>query len=203
MNDKKKKLPSTGGGGQVIKKPLGEKIAETLFSGTVKDAKSFALHEIIVPGIKNLIYEGFSGMLDRLFNGDSSGYYGGRRTREPWNSGVTIFTPGTSYTNYGTNKTKASLVAGGVTSSRTPVTIAFNRKADADEVLARLRNAVHEYSSVTVEAYYDIASEYVQGVDKVMSFTDNYYGWTDLSGARTKPYQGGRYIIVLPPTVGL
>lgn len=200
MADKKKK-PTPSGGGQIIKKPLSEKFAETFFGGTVKDAKAYTIHEIIVPAIKDLVYQSFTGALDRLLNGNSGyGYYGNRHS-QPWNSGVTIFTPGTSYTNYG-GKTKASSVAS-PSSSRTPAIIAFDRKVDADEVLGRLRNELHTYSSVSVETYYDIASEYVSGVDKLITFTDNYYGWTDLSTARTKPYQGGRTIIVFPPTVGL
>lgn len=203
MGEKKKKTASAGGG-QIIKKPLGEKFAETFFGGTVKDAKAYTFHEIIVPAIKDLVYQSFTGALDRLLNGSGGsgyGYYGGRKT-QTWGSGVTIFTPGASYTNYGSNKTKAS-AALGTSGSRTPTTIAFDRKGDADEVLARLRSELHTYSSVSVETYYDIASEYVQGVDKLITFTDNYYGWTDLSGARTKPYQGGRTIIVFPPTTSL
>lgn len=199
MSEKKK--PAASGGGQIIKKPLSEKFAETFFGGTVKDTKAYVVHDIVVPAIKNLVYESFTGALDRLLNGNSGGGYYGRRYSQPWNSGsgVTIFTPGASYTNYGASKTKASSI-GVSPSSRNPAIIAFDRRVDADEVLARLRNELHTYSSVSVETYYDIASEYVQGADKLSTFTDNYYGWTDLSTARTKPYQGGRTVIVFPPT---
>lgn len=194
-----KKKPESGGG-QIIKKPLSEKFAETFFGGTIKDAKAYTVHEIIVPALKNLVYESFTGALDRLLNGNAGGHgYYGRRNNQPWNGGVTIFTPGTNYKNYGTT-TKASQVSGYGHNSRTPAVIAFDRRADAEEVLTRLRHELASYSSVSIETYYDIASEYVQGADKLMSFTDNYFGWTDLSSARTKPYQGGRTIIVFPPT---
>ena len=201
MADNKKvpAKPETGGG-KIITKPLSERFSETFFGGTVKEAKSYALHNYIIPGIKDLVYESITGALDRLIHGDSAGYYGYKSNKAPWNSGVTIYTPG-SYTNYGTGGTKASNIMGSESgSSRTPNLIAFDRKADAEECLQRMRDYISQYQSCTVERYYDLANDYVKGAAKLISFTDSYYGWTNLSVARVRPYQGGRHIIQLPPT---
>lgn len=177
---------------KVVKKPIGERFAETFFGGTVKDTKAFTVHEIIVPAIKNLVYESFTGALDRLLNGGNgrTGYSGYNKIVS---GGVSIFTPSnTSYSSMYSNKNKPAV--GGYSSSRNPDMLIFPNRQSADAVLNALRSQILEYGVASVSDMYDFADSSSRS-----SFTDTYYGWTDLSAARVKPERGG-YVLVLPPT---
>lgn len=196
--DNKKMPPVQTGGGKIIKKPLHDRIAETLFGGTVKESASYATQTYVIPGIRDLIFESLTGALDRLIHGDSAGGYRGDKSQwAPWNSGVSIYTPGTSFTSY-SSTTKASTVVM-PNSSREPQMIVLNRKGDAEELLRRMVDWIANYQSVSVERYYDLANDFVPGTSKLITLTDAYYGWTNLNMARVRPYQGG-YYIMFPPT---
>lgn len=199
--DKKKKVPDNIAGGKVIKKPLGERIAETLFSGTIKDAKGFVLEDVVKPTLRRLLYDSCTGALDKLINGKDAGSYTGYGKN--WQSGYTIFGGGTNYASM-SSKTKASQVL--TTNSRTPANIVYAHEDGAKYVLDRLRDELNRYpEGVTVSAYYDIAREVLDDgaeLNKAMNYTDEYFGWVDLSGARIHRVTGGATII-LPPTIQL
>lgn len=202
MAENRPKKKAVVSGSKVLKKPLGERFCETFFGGTVKDAKTFTVHEIIVPKIKDLIYDAFTGSLDRLLNGGGNtyrGYYGQR-----YSSNITMYTPGTGYSSI-YNPTKASAQAkvnqvavAGYSSSQRPDVILYQDTPDmrakdkAALVLESMRAQIATAGFATVSDYKDFS-------DVSAAFTDEYYGWYDLSQARIKPERGG-YIIVLPPT---
>jgi hypothetical protein len=52
----------------------------------------------------------------------------------------------------------------------------FNERADAEEVLIRLRDSIVRYGSVSVADFYDMINQHC-------SFTDQKYGWFDLTTA--------------------
>lgn len=195
MEKKKAPIKTDSGGGKIIKKPLHDRIAQTLFGGTMKESAQYAAHTYIIPGIRDLIFESITGALDRLIHGDGAVGYKGKSA--PWNSGVSIYTPGTSYTSY-SSTTKATTVMNG-SSSREPQMILLNRKQDADELLRRMSDWIANYQCISVERYYDLANDFVPGTSKLITFTDAYYGWYNLQMARVRPYQGG-YYIQFPPT---
>lgn len=198
VEKKRPPVKTDSGGGKIIKKPLHDRIAQALFGGTVKESASYATQTYVIPGIRDLIFETLTGALDRLIHGDSAGgYRGGKSQWAPWNSGVSIYTPGTSYTSY-SSTTKASTVVM-PNSSREPQMIVLNRKGDAEELLRRMVDWIANYQSVSVERYYDLANDFVPGTSKLITLTDAYYGWTNLNMARVRPYQGG-YYIMFPPT---
>lgn len=198
MADHIKKKP-VANGVKVVKKPLGERFAETFFGGTVKDAKAYTMHEIIVPAIKNMVYESFTGALDRLLNGANSGYrYRNYGPSTRVGGGVSVLTAQTSYSSAfkpGPGSNAQLPAINGYASSRNPDMLIFPSKGAADAVLDALRRQIIEYGATTVSDYYDFADvSATKG-----SFTDSYYGWTNLDGARTRMEQGG-YTIILPPT---
>lgn len=197
MADKKK---PTANGIKVVKKSIGERLAETFFGGTIKDAKSFVIHERIVPAIKEMIFESFTGGLDQLLNGNNA--HTGYKNYNKVAGGVSIYTPPavTSYSAISSGKAKPQI---GGYSSRNPETLVFYDVKDenghtirgrdrASHVLGELQKQIMTAGYATVSDYYDFA-EVTAG-----HFTDNNFGWTDLSTARIMPRDGG-YVIALPP----
>lgn len=196
------KLPKGIGGGSVKKKPVGERLAETFLGGSLKDAKSYVVREVIVPKIKELVYESITGSIDKLINGGNS------PKKSNYSSCYSIYTPGTSYTSYSSSTPKISQVFGSG-SSRNPAVITLRHKAGADYVLTRMIEELQRYpEGVTVSTYYEACREVLESdgtksdISKVMSYTDEYYGWTDLGAARVRPHEGG-YVVQLPPTIQL
>lgn len=65
-------------------------------------------------------------------------------------------------------------------------------RADAEEVLDRLRDLVSQYDVATVNDLYDL-------VGLTGEFTDDKWGWTDLRTASVRVVRGG-YLLNLPRT---
>ena len=66
----------------------------------------------------------------------------------------------------------------------------LDNRGDAESVLDQIQDLMSEYGVVTVSDYYDLVG--VSG-----QFTDNYYGWTDMNGMRTRAVRNG-WLIELP-----
>lgn len=203
MAERDKKAPIVKkGGAKLIKKPLYERFSETFFGGSIHDAKSYAIREYIIPGIKNIVRDSITGALDRLLYGDSSTTIVGK-------NGIKFLTPGgsNSIVPYG-SISSGKVIGGGIRTSQSsmrPDIIVYHdtvdettgqrisAKANAEMVLNNMKNQILTGNYVTVADYKDFSQVSSQ-------FTDSYYGWYDLSQARIRSEHGG-YIIVLPPTV--
>lgn len=68
----------------------------------------------------------------------------------------------------------------------------FNSRGDAEVTLTRMYELLGTYRAVSIADMFDLA-----GVSSPNGYTDNKYGWTDLSSARVIPVSGG-YMISLP-----
>lgn len=69
--------------------------------------------------------------------------------------------------------------------------VVLDTRGEAEEVLARMSELIDAYDVVTVADMYDLCN--ITG-----EYTDNNYGWTNLSGAKPTLITGGRYILKLP-----
>lgn len=68
----------------------------------------------------------------------------------------------------------------------------FSMRGDAELVLTRMYELLGTYRAVSIADMFDLA-----GVTSPNGYTDNKYGWTDLSDARVIRVNGG-YVIDLP-----
>ena len=70
-------------------------------------------------------------------------------------------------------------------------------QADAEYVLATMRQYILDQGYVSVGDYYSISGADQTGI--TVSYTDNTVGWVDLKNARTVRNPNGYYVITLPP----
>jgi hypothetical protein len=70
--------------------------------------------------------------------------------------------------------------------------LVFDTRGDAEVVLANMRGLLTEYRAVSIADMFDLAE-----LTSPNGYTDNKYGWTDLSTARVIRVNGG-YMIDLP-----
>ena len=171
----------------VKKKSLRQKILETFIPGDIRDVKTFAWNEIIIPAFRRTLDEFISqGAHQLLYPGDTS-----RRDRR-YDSSIRAY--------YDYNRQYRS-------SSREPdrgrpqnrwaddfdlERVSFSTRTDAEMVLSSMENVLADYPFVRVSDFFDFA-----GIS-----TDNYqtynYGWTSLREAGVHRDINGDWYIHFP-----
>lgn len=165
------------------RKPLSKKFAEVFFSSDMNDVKSYIFYDVIVPGIKDAI----SDAVNIILYGDT------RRGSGKGNSNQTFV----SYSGFSSSKNKQRNNTR-QTRSRTNTDIQdiiFESRGEAEEVLGNLVDFIVDYGVASVADLYDLVG--ITG-----PFTDNKYGWTDLSMASVVRVRDG-YLINLPRAVAI
>lgn len=167
------------------KRGLGSRFKETFIGGSAKGAAEYVMTDVVVPTVRDLLFESLQGGLDRLI-------YGDRRPRR----GVTT----SSYSNLGHVDYR------GISSNRPPTTrnlsqqsrtrhdfgeILIPNRQEAEEVLDRMYDILSRYGSVPVADLYELT-----GIQS--SHADYKWGWTSLRGARVVRQRERGYLLDLP-----
>lgn len=191
--DKKERKPLE----QIIdKKPT--KVKRSLFGRLAKGVLgeeglpsigAYVAEEIIVPAIKNIVYDSITSGLGRaLFkDGKHGGHSYGRRGGS--------YKPNTNYSSQYRSGRPEPAEPRVVRSTRNAVEdYKIEDRNDATYILTSLVEHADKYDSVSVADYYDLI-----GVE-AHQFTDNNHGWTydTITRATILPVRGG-YIIKFPP----
>jgi hypothetical protein len=163
------------------KKPIFARAAHSMVTEDGSSVFQYVVMEVLVPAAKNMLSDAVSQGIDRMLYGDS-----GRRSSTR---------PG--YTNYGTSKV-TPLRPERREISRTSRArhdfrdIVLDSRGDAEDVLDTLGNLIDKYEMATVADLYELVG--IEG-----EFTDDKWGWLDLSRARVRHVREG-YLLDLPPT---
>ena len=179
-------------GGVVQKKaPLGKKFKESLFGGTLVAAGHYILYDVLIPALQALLVDSIRGGSERLVYG------------EKVNPGIRR-DGNRSYVNYGGYSNQGQGVI------RRPQQPAqdLNRaarhnfdmniletKGDAEDVLSQLVGLVDQYGQASVGDMNTLLG--ITG-----DFTDQKWGWTNLSSAYVSRVREG-YLINLPKPIPL
>lgn len=84
----------------------------------------------------------------------------------------------------------------GVHTSYSYEELVFDTRGEAERVLASMYDILNAYHAVSIADMYDLA-----GIS--CGFTENKYGWTDLTGSKAVRVIGGGYTLKLPPAMPL
>ena len=153
------------------------KIAEEFILDDVKNIKNYAITDVLIPTIKDAIWDIFTNTLDMfLFNG-SKDHRRGRKTSK------------VSYRDYYDSKNDRSKKYG-VTDRFDYDDLEFDSYGEADAVLTGMLEVIDSYGVVSVSDMYDMA-------DVTAPYTANRYGWTSLRNAEVVRVRNA-YIIRLP-----
>lgn len=145
-----------------------------------KNIGGYILTDVVIPTLQDLILNAVTGSLESLFYGRS------RRsttstTKKPYNS----YYQGSATPQQPRNQTRENR------SRMYFDDIFFENREDAEAVLERLLDYVREGQCATVADFYTLA-------DITSDYTDEAYGWTNLSQARIRRQRRG-WNIELPP----
>ena len=179
----RRKLAKVVSGTPRTKKKSGmSKLTEVFVSEDVSNVKSYIIMDVLLPALKNTIWDIVTGSLDMtLFEGKGRN---GKRA-----SGDKISYRGFYEQRNGHHSSDSSRPT---TRTRFDYDdIVFDTRGEAEVVLRLMDETIEEYGSVTVADMYDMA-----GLTE--PYTANKYGWTTVRSAEIKRVRDGGYIICLP-----
>lgn len=151
----------------IVKKKSGlRKFKDDFIESEVRDVKESIFMDIIMPAIKNTIADGISTFVDMMLFGDSGRTIRNQRGRSPRGY--------TSYSSMFESSPKK------VQTTRTRIGMSIDdvilgSRVDAEKVVRHLSDICEVYGMASVADLYDL-------VGYSTSYTDNKYGWHDISG---------------------
>lgn len=173
--------------GKVAKKGYGRKFADVFFGEEVVDVKGYILQDVLIPAIKDTISDVVTGGIEMLLFGERRGR-GGRKQNGGSYTSYSSYYGGANSRNAGrSNETRST----GRNNGRYSIEdIILESRGEAEEVLDNMIDAIKDYGMVSVADMYDMVG--ITG-----AFTDNSWGWFDLSSATVRRVRDG-YLLVLP-----
>lgn len=170
-----------------LKKPsLGKRFANLFLAEDVGNVREYIVHDVLIPTIKNGIFDMFQNGLEMLFYG---------RVRGRSNKSGGTFVSYNSYSSYsGGSKRDDRPASRSERSIYSYNDVEFQARDEAQNVLDMMGDQLERYGRVSVADFYDLA-----GItrDGMTHYNEDYYGWTDLGRAYIARSRGG-YIINLP-----
>ena len=173
------------GGTKLRKKSTLAKTVNAFLPGDVDDVKRYVLMDVLIPTIKLTISDVVRNAVDMLLGVNTT-----PRSSSPAGTRV-------SYRSYYDARDDRREITS-LRPRSTPYSyddVVFDRYDDAAEVLLRMRELVSRFDAVSVADLFDMTGH-------AGNYTDNKYGWTDLSDARVERISDG-YIIRLPRPIVL
>lgn len=179
--DERKKLDKVvTGEAKRIKKNEMARFKDVFISEDAKNVKSYILSDVLIPAVKKLINDIVTDGIQMILFGGTSRKSGVSGSRVNY----------VSYNNYSNSRNENSVV-------RRPATgysfdkIRIDNRGEAEEVLSQMDAIIEKYGMARVTDFYDLVG--VTG-----NYTDNKYGWSNLSTARIVRTSDGGYVIELP-----
>lgn len=178
--------------GHVIKKKksFGKKIVEAFFSNgeDVDNVAGYVIHDVLIPAAKSTISDMVSDGIEMLMYGEVRHGHRSRDDRDRNRSYV-------SYDNYSRNDRDRDSRDRREFSYQDRARhnfddIILGMRGEAEDVLNHLVDQTIDYGMVTVADLYDLV-----GIEP--NYTDDKYGWTNLSTAKVIRVRDG-YLIDLP-----
>ena len=182
------------------KKSLGRRFRDTFINGfDAKTVWSSVIHDVLIPSSRDMVYEAINQGSERILYGDNT------PSRRSGKTSTGLFGSVVQYNRVGQTQQqqqhRSSLIPQ-TRDPRPPVSrVAQNRmdfsdfviatRAEAEDVRARLMYALERYGQVSVGDLYDT-------LDISSPYTDENWGWTDLSQARITRARRGGYLLSLP-----
>lgn len=166
----------------VTKRKGARKLADTFLQDDIENVKSYVVSDVIIPTIKELIFNTISNTISMLMFGDARGASSFNNRSRPQTR--------VSYSRYYDQGRRTEPERETRRSGFDYDDITFDNRGDAERVLAAMDEAVDRYGVLSIFDMYDLA-----GVDAPYTYQN--YGWTNIRNARVIQSRG-YYIIDMP-----
>lgn len=151
------------------KKSLGRRMSESFLEEDSSSVFSYILNDVLLPAAKDTLSDMVNKSVEMFLYG-SEGGYSSRRSQDRGNR--TRVNYSSYYERDNRDRFRVNRRA-----SHNFDDILFDDRNEAEEVLTRLCDLVYEYGEASVQDFYDL-------VGMTSSYTDQKWGWTNLSTAR-------------------
>lgn len=169
------------------RKGVGKRLADIFLSEDAANVKSYIFTDVVIPAVKDTIVDIVKSGIEMLF-------YGETRANKTTKSGGGTYV---SYSNYYNTSSRNRQIDTGDRNRnwRDSREFIFASRGDAEKVLIDLTAIIDDYQAASVA---DLCS--LVGITG--EWTDNKFGWVDLSGSKVRKVYGG-WIIDLPKPIYL
>lgn len=179
--DNKKVEKVVSGKARVKKKSGLSKVKDNLISEDVGNVKSYVIMDVLIPAAKKAISDIVTNGIDMIL-------YGETRSKKSSNS--------ISYVSYDRFSGRDSRSNRNSSSYRRATAytyddIILDSRGEAEEVLRQMDAIIEEYDVASVADLYDL-------VGVARKFTDQRYGWDNLSDAGVERLRDGGYMLRMP-----
>ena len=166
-----------------IKKPNAfSRLMRSIFSDDEESVKTYIVQEVLIPSVKKAIS-------DIMANGTDIILYGESKRNKSSGNGYNPRISYSSYSNYySSNQTNQNKMTPSYKEENRE--IIFESRGEAEDVLIQLNEIIERYHMASMSDLNDILN--ITG-----PYTDQKYGWTDLSTATTSKVREG-YALRLP-----
>lgn len=181
--------------GKVVRKKegLATKMRKTFLAGDPAAVRNYVIMEVIIPGVRDMVTDALTQYVERYINGDARP--GARRgTYRSTPPGASTYT---NYSRYSAARKPAAEAprAGGLSvqdrARHNFDEIVLDTRLEAETVMDKLFDLIQRYEFATVSDYYKLVGE-------TPNYTDEKWGWSDITGADVMRSRGGGYMLRLP-----
>lgn len=159
------------------------KLTDIFIQDDITNVKSFIIEEIVIPSVKDTLYDVITNIADGLLFGGGKG----RSKKGKTSSGSFI-----NYTNYSTKDRHTSSNSRPRDRERYSYDdVELDSRGEAEHVLDTMVAMIERYGEVSVADYYELVGLHGE-------FTDEKFGWENLSSASVERLRGGKYFVKLP-----
>ena len=189
--EKRKIEPIINDGIRLKKKGPLKRIKGSMLSEDAHNIGGYIIKEIVLPTIKDLIYNSAHGALEIALYGSPDTR--NKKRNVPYNS-LNQYGQQNVYRYNGTTSQSSRREKSVVPPQNwfNVYEAEFPSRAVAEEALSNLRIYLEEYGNVSVREFYE-------NLNMTAPYTSDNYGWTDLSTATTHSYMGKWYIDLPEP----
>lgn len=158
------------------KKSLGRKILETFVAADVVDVKEYIIQDVIIPSIRNAIYDTITNSASMMCYGDSRA-----TSKNKWNGGYVTYSSASKKNKHPAISNNRSI---GFDLTAGPMS-----KEEAMDAFNDMRETIEDYEWVSVSQYKQLI-----GKRELIVPQDENYGWNDLRNLNIRPGRDGWYI---------
>jgi len=174
------------------KKPLGRRMKETFFGGDGRGVWEYITGDVLIPSLKDTIADVVTLGIERMIFDEvrPSGRRGRRDPRGP-----------VRYDRYSSSGRRGDRDEPRNMSRRDRSRhnfdeIILNSRVEAEETIDAMFDLIQQFEEVTVADLYEL-------VGVTSNYTDQKWGWDDLTGAGATRLSGGGYLLDLPRPIPL
>lgn len=169
------------------KKPFWKRVYDMIFAESIEDVRKDVAKHVIGPYIKDFFCDLFTEAVQRSIYGSGKSNYSLRGSARNL---VRNRVGEASYEQYYKRSQPKS------ESDELYEPVVMDSRAKAERVIMILQARIAEYGEATINELNDC-------LKRIGKFTDEYYGWKDLSGANVRKLGLDEYQVILPEPIQL